>query len=443
MRILLVTHRYPPFGLGGVERLSEQTATTLAAASHDVTVLTRREAAAPPVAELQRSERGGIRVLTMAGGGRLQGRFPGPQPRMERLFERTLLEVSPDVVLISHLMGHSPLYVAIAHRWNVPVVLEMHDFYVACERAHLDRVSGELCDGPEGGRACAQHCFFHDGRALERWSLRSHLFRHALENADATICPSDFVARYFQRTFALPQPPTVIGNGVDVGTGRRPGRARDGADARGSTPRQLRLACVGMVAPHKGVHVVIEALRLALLPSVRLTLFGGLVQPYFRSVRDAAVDIENLELLAYGGFDPRELPLLLGDIDAVVVPSLVWETYSIVSREALSLGIPVIASRIGALPEAIRDGDNGLLFTPGSVAELARLLHLLAHKPDRLAELRAGIRPTDWISMRERVRALAAILEGIVSQGPRVTERFALQELDGMRADLLTESIGA
>jgi glycosyltransferase involved in cell wall biosynthesis len=441
MRILLVTHRYPPFGLSGVERLSEQTATALAAAGHEVTVLTRREAAAPPLAELQRSERAGIPVITLAGDGPLQGRFPGPQPRMERLFERTLLEVSPDVVLISHLMGHSPLYVSLAHRWRVPVVLELHDFYLACERAHLERVSGELCDGPEGGRACAQHCFFHDGDAIERWSLRSHLFRHALEHADATVCPSQFVARYFQRTFALGAPPTVIGNGVDIGAAGRSRRSRRSAVDAPGTPRQLRLACVGMVAPHKGVHVIIEALRLALLPSVRLTLFGGVVAPYFRSVRDAAAEVENLELLAYGGFAPSDLPLLLGDIDAVIVPSLVWETYSIVSREALSLGIPVIASRIGALPEAIRHGHNGWLFTPGSAEELARLLHVLAHDPDMLAELRAGIRPADWISTRERVRALTAVLEGVVDRGPPVTDRFALQELDGLRGELLSEAI--
>ena len=441
MRILLVTHRYPPFGLSGVERLSEQTATALAAAGHAVTVLTRREGAAPPLAALQRSERGGIPVITMAGAGRLQGRFPGPQPRMERLFERTLLEVSPDVVLISHLMGHSPLYGSIAHRWRVPVVLELHDFYVACERAHLERMSGELCDGPEGGRACAEHCFSDDGHAVERWSLRSHLFRHAIEHADATVCPSQFVARYFQHAFGLDALPTVIGNGVDIGAGSRPRHVRESEAEPASPPRQLRLACVGMVAPHKGMHVVVEALRLAMLPSVRLTLFGGLVPPYFRSVRAAAADVPNLEFLAYGGFAPTDLPLLLGDIDAVIVPSLVWETYSIVSREALALGVPVIASRIGALPEAIRHGDNGWLFTPGSAPELAHLLHVLAHEPGTTGQLRAGIRPTDWISTRDRVRALATVLQGAVDQGVPVTGPFAIQELEGMRADLFSEPI--
>jgi glycosyltransferase involved in cell wall biosynthesis len=432
VRILLVTHRYPPFGLSGVERLSEQTALALSADRHEVTVLTRRESAAPALPTLQPSVRHGVNVLTIAGGGPIQGRFPREEPRLELLFERTLLALSPDVVLISHLIGHSPLYVSIAHRWGVPVVLELHDFYVACERAHLERRSGELCRGPEGGRACAQHCFAHDSQAPQRWALRSHLFRHALEQADETLCPSEFVADYFHRGFELAIRPTVLGNGVDVGDPVPTGPRKPG--------RQLRLACVGMVVHHKGTHVAVEALRLARLPSVRLTLFGGFVQPYFRELCQAADEVDNLELLAFGGFTPTELPLLLADIDAVIVPSLVWETYSIVAREVMSLGIPVIASRIGALPEAIRDGENGLLFTPGSAAELAAILHLLAQDGRQLERLGAGIRPDDWISARERTRLLEAVLGNVVAKGPHRLDPHLLGELTELRAQFIPES---
>ena len=76
MRILLVTHRYPPFGVTGVERLSEQTALTLTAAGHEVTVLTRRRRAAPPLPTLRRTAQRGVIVLMIAGGGSSIGRFP-------------------------------------------------------------------------------------------------------------------------------------------------------------------------------------------------------------------------------------------------------------------------------------------------------------------------------------------------------------------------------
>ena len=435
MRVLLITHRYPPFGFGGVERLAEQTATALIADGHDVTVLTRRESAAPPLPALQQTDRRGVKVLMMAGGGRLQGRFPGPGPRLEALFERTLLDVSPDVILISHLMGHSPLYVSIAQHWGIPVVLELHDFYTACERAHLERPSGKLCAGPEGGQACTEHCFADDDRSRERWALRSHLFRLALEQADQTVSPSNFVADYFQRTFELPVRPTVIGNGVDLGV--------LGPPRPDTTSDQLRLAYVGMVAHHKGPHVIVQALRLARLPSVRLTLFGGLTQPYFQELRTSADEVDNLELLAFGAFEPIQLPMLLADVDAVVIPSLVWETFSIVAREMMSLGIPVVASRIGALSEAVRDGDNGLLFTPGSAHELAAILHTLSEDRSRVPAMRRKIRPDDWITVRQRTSRLEDVLRSTVSRGPRRLDPYARAELERLRNGLLPEPTAA
>lgn len=427
MRILLVSHRYPPFGISGVERASEQTAKDLVVAGHQVVVFTRRQSAAPPIPRLERTERDGIPVIMAAGGGALQGRFPGPEPTMERIFERTLLEVSPDVVLVSHLMGHSPLYVSIVHRWGVPIVLELHDFYIACERAHLERPSGELCRGPEAGRACAAHCFPGDDRGLERWGLRSHLFRQALERADALVCPSEFVARYFRNTFGAELCPHVIGNGVDIGrVAAEPARAAE-----------LRLACVGVVAPHKGAHVVVDALRRARLPHARLTLFGIATQPYLENVVNSAADIPGLTLRTYGAFEPRQLPALLAEVDTVIVPSLVWETYSIVSREAMACGIPVIASRLGALPEAIRDGDNGLLFDAGSATQLALILQDLDRDRARIDALVAGIRPDDWISVRDRTHRLEAIFEELLTREHPTSNAVAFDELRGVRDRLL------
>jgi glycosyltransferase involved in cell wall biosynthesis len=194
-----------------------------------------------------------------------------------------------------------------------------------------------------------------------------------------------------------------------------------------------------MVAPHKGAHVVVEALRLARLPAARLTLFGGLVQPYFRELRESAEEVENLEFLAFDGFTPTELPVLLADVDAVIVPSLVWETYSIVAREAMALGIPVIASRIGALPEAIRDHDNGLLFTPGSAEELARILRTLAYEPDLVERLRGGIRRSDWISVAERTRGIERVLRDAVARTARRPDGYELQELTSLRDGLVEE----
>ena len=427
MRVLLVTHRYPPYGSAGVERVSEQTAVGLAAAGHEVMVFTRESAATPALPILVRARRNAIDVLTVKGGGTSLENFPGRAREIERLFERTVLEFEPSGVLISHLIDHSPTYVSLAHRWKVPAVVEMHDFYLACERAHLERHSGGLCAGPEGGRACAAYCFPNDPMAAQRWPLRTHMFRHAVEQADALICPSQFVSDTARQLFGSSLPPVfVIGNGVTFSMSRPVvNRPRD--------EDVLRLACVGAIVPHKGLHVVIEALRLARVPRVELTLFGLVTHPYLGRLLTEATAVPNLTVRVFGTFEPEQLPALLPDTDLVIVPSLVAESYGLGAREALACGVPVAASRIGALPEGIRHRENGLLFTPGSALELAAILQQVAEDPTLLPQLRAGILPSDWISVSERVAAVEDVMANEVNAAVSPEEDPSASELRLLR----------
>jgi glycosyltransferase involved in cell wall biosynthesis len=145
-------------------------------------------------------------------------------------------------------------------------------------------------------------------------------------------------------------------------------------------------------------------------------VIGSVTRPYADEVRQAADAVEGLELRMYGAYERELLPALLGGADAVVVPSVWRETFSIVVREALACGVPVIASRIGALPEAIREGENGLLFTPGAATELAAILQTVDADRLRLEVLRKGIRESDWIGEGERRCQLEDVLMRVVRE---------------------------
>jgi len=84
---------------------------------------------------------------------------------------------------------------------------------------------------------------------------------------------------------------------------------------------------------------------------------------------------------------------MLADADAVVVPSLWHETFSMLAHEAFAVGTPVIASALGALPEIVRHEENGLLVPPGDVSAWAATLHRFASDAGLRARLRAGILP--------------------------------------------------
>lgn len=408
MKVLLVCHGYPPTGVAGVERLSAQTAQGLVERGHEVTVLTRQPSERPATLALQREVRSGIPVISIVGAGGRPDEFPEDVPALERIFERTLVELAPDVVLVTHLMHHSPGYVAVAHRWGIPVVLELHDFFSICPRAHLQRRSGDLCDGPEGGRACAEHCFWDQPEAKLRWALRSRSFADALRSADEVLGPSRYLADAFREVRGSERPIRIVENAV----------ARLGPVLRAEPEPggPLRLASIGVTVSHKGFQVVVEALRLAGLPSSSYTVLGLALEPLSSRLRLAAEEVDGLEFRLFGGFSPSHLPVLLADVDAVVVPSLVPETYSIAAREAFACGLPVIASRLGALPEAIREEDNGWLFEPGNAVELADLLRQLDLDRSRLRRAGAGIRPEDVTSVAERTAQVESLLREVVAR---------------------------
>ncbi|WP_445148479.1 glycosyltransferase [Baekduia sp. Peel2402] len=429
MRVLIVSHGFPPYGIAGVERVAHQTATSLAARGHDVTVLTRRPTQAPPTLALERDRVDGVPVIRIAGGDSTFGLFPGREDLLERIFERVLAEATPDVVVFAHLLHQSAGDVAVAQRWGIPTVLELHDFYTACPLAHLQRVDGSRCGGPEGGRACAAHCFGHQEQAEARWSLRALEFGQALRDADAVLAPSRFVAEYFAEARdagAARTPIYVLGNGVGlpgVG-GPRP--------VRRAPQEPLRLASVGVVTGHKGIHTVIQALRLAEIGEIHYTLFGKVVEDYADALRALAARVPGLTLQFAGAFQPAELPRLLTGIDLALVPSIVWETYSIAAREAFACGIPVVASRLGALPEAVRDGENGRLFEAGDARDLAGILHGLDADRDALAALANGIADGDWMTVDDRTDAVEALLSEVVAAGAR--RSGPARELAALRA---------
>lgn len=409
MRVLLVSHGYPPIGVAGVERLTAQVAVELQARGHEVTVFTRQSAASPPTVVLRHEIRDGIPIYIGVGGGLRFGSFPTNETAMEGIFEQLLLELSPDVVLCTHLLHHSPGYVEVAHRWNIPIVLELHDFFMQCPRVHLRRESGELCSGPEGGRACAIHCFGEQENADLRWSLRARAFADALAAADEVTAPSRFVVDSFAHLRAGQRPIRIVENAV----------ARMGPSLRPERPpgHPLRLASIGVTVEHKGFDVVVDAIRQSRVPHLTYTIFGAALPPFSNRLYEMAGHADSLRFRLAGGYEPRFLPVLLAETDIVVVPSIVAETYSIVTREAFANGVPVIASKIGALPDAIRPDDNGWLVEPGDPTGLAALLVELSEDHGRVERAAAGIRPDDWVTLEVRTDQVESLLAEAIERG--------------------------
>ncbi|TAJ17147.1 MAG: glycosyltransferase, partial [Planctomycetota bacterium] len=104
------------------------------------------------------------------------------------------------------------------------------------------------------------------------------------------------------------------------------------------------------------------------------------------------------------------------ELDLVVVPSTWVENQPIVIREALAAGRPVVASRVGALPESVREGVDGWLFEPGAAGDLARVLRRLIEAPGEVRRVAAALEPV--VDVDAHARELAALYAELVARRP-------------------------
>lgn len=171
----------------------------------------------------------------------------------------------------------------------------------------------------------------------------------------------------------------------------------------------LRLGYVGRLEEHKGVQVVIAAMRGCASWSLEIVGEGPYRQALMQQVRSAMLTSQ----VNQRGFVPHhELPRLYRSFDVLVVPSLptrAWEEqFCRVAVEAMASGVPVVASASGALPEVV--GDGGLFFRPGDVSHLRDVLRRLeADRELRRTVVEAGLlraRQFSWKAVASRHREL-------------------------------------
>jgi glycosyltransferase involved in cell wall biosynthesis len=114
-----------------------------------------------------------------------------------------------------------------------------------------------------------------------------------------------------------------------------------------------------------------------------------------------------------GPFPPEQRERVLAGIDVLVIPSRAPESFSLVAREALLLGKPVVAAAVGALPEVVIDGVNGYLFQPGDIQQLKDILEKISTQPETLSRLQYP-GPVPILSVEEHVDKVERIYEDLL-----------------------------
>ena len=376
MHILQVVHGYPPQKWGGVELLTASLSQALAERGHQVTVFARTADTAAEEFSVRDDELDAaetkVRVVRVVHNLSHVSHFrlEYDNPFLDQAFHRLLTEDRPDIVHIQHLGNLSGSLIQVPAQLGYPVVLSLHDFFFACARHYLIDNHTRLCPGPDRGERCI--ACLESMTSADEARRRFAYFERLLHIPQQVIVPSRFLADRMREIFPFLEPRLRIA-APGIVSGPRVQRE----DSTHPAPRPLRVLCIGMLAPYKGPHVLIKAMQGLPAGSVVVSLYGGRLDVWKTYADQLEADATALPIRFCGTYAHDELSAILARHDVLVIPSICEETFSLVAREALQAGLPVIAAKRGALPEVIQDGVNGLLFEPENASDLRRCLERL------------------------------------------------------------------
>ena len=191
-------------------------------------------------------------------------------------------------------------------------------------------------------------------------------------------------------------PVIVVPNGIDVGKIRAKFESVDRKKIResyGYSEKNFVVLSLSRLIPVKGVHILIEAFRIARqeIPEMKLLVSGSGDPDYEQKLKNRVTELGlEKEVLFLGNESQIEKPLRAGDIFAG--PYLWPEAFGLSVLEAMAVGFPVVGSMSGGITELLDHGKCGLLFEEGNVSELAQCLIRYAKDKGLCAEKGAAAR---------------------------------------------------
>ena len=276
-----------------------------------------------------------------------------------------LKSYKPDIV---HVQNSFPLvspsiYYA-CHANNVPVVQTLHNYRMFCANGLFLRNGTvcELCLNKSLLNAIRYRCYRNS--MIQTISVVLMLVLHRLlktwqNKIDGYIALSDFSRNKYIEG-CIPENKLHLHHNFQYG------------NPMVDEKRENYVVFVGRLSVEKGVTTLLEAF--SFVKDIHLKIIGegplsSWISEFIKNKR-----MLNVELLGYKLH--TEVMMYIKKARLLVIPSLFYETFGRTIIEAYSVGVPVIASRLGAMAELVQDSKTGYLFTPGNPTDLVDKIHL-------------------------------------------------------------------
>lgn len=384
--VLLVSHLFPPYFIGGSEIVAYYQSRRLREKGYDIRVFAGRL----------------DNRLHRYGVNREHGEFDVTRinlhardfdcysmnfdkPALQDAFRRVIDQVRPDVVHFHNIYSFSLRMIEECQKACIPTLMTLHDYWGVCFKNILVTDSGHLCRDAEPSCSRCRENFYSDEGAAMSLQERNRLFVKYLNDIDLLMAPSRFLLDQFRARGILEQKSALVRYGIDTGSF---------STVRKSFSRRIRFSYIGQIAQHKGTDILLRAIALLTdreRARISVTIVGGGEAAFVEYCARLVSELKISGCVRFAGKVPNSrIKGILSDTDVLVVTSVWFENSPVVILEALASGTPVLGADIGGIPEFVVPGVTGFLHRHDDPAALAENIRAVIANPQVIRDLRQG-----------------------------------------------------
>jgi len=312
-------------------------------------------------------------------------------------------DTQPQAAFFLNAVYFSQSIIDACKKRKVPIIWRLSDFNLICGN-YLLYCDGHVCTECMDfglGRLLVNRCGGYQrssSAAIVRFmAMKLALYRNIYRHVAYFVCPSTFTREMMIKSGFPAEKLIYIPTFVRTNP----------YEKKQSKTNQIFF--VGRISPEKGLDVLLQAVNMLKSTDWTLVVAGGIDSDYAQSLIKS-IPMAIREKIRFDGFvSQQQVKTRIIESRFVVIPSVWYENMPNVVLEAMALGRPVIASRLGSLKEMIMHGKTGYLFKAGDAQDLADNLDALLQNRRKAYEI--GLKARAFVEKKHSLQSHLTLLE--------------------------------